>query len=159
MSVKKTNELLIQGNVSEKELGEINEFLQNENIKVTKLHTKAFDAGELIQLVFNDFEIIGFARDFVLASLLTYHFSKLSKVIDYLAKSKKNVNTIIIKIACENAAGDSFLLHVIVEPDKMEELVKLVDKKHLTDELKKVKSKSSVYITINKQSQLEVDML
>ena len=87
------NEILVTGNISESEIDHLNKELSE--IKVIKAQTKGLSKSEFIQLVFHNFEVLTFTRDFILSVALTNSVKQINKIIQYF--QKRNKKTAICK--------------------------------------------------------------
>lgn len=125
-------EIGITGKVSPTEIKELSELYGSENIKITKLETKAapgiYGIEEIIDIIFRDYSIIDFTRDFILANLINYGWKKVKKVINYFNnKAFKKVHQISFDyiVTIDNRKVS---LDVVCRPEEIELMLEKINK-------------------------------
>ena len=106
------NEILLTGNISESEIDHLNKELSE--IKVIKAQTKGLSKSEFIQLVFHNFEVLTFTRDFILSIALTNSIKQINKIIQYFQKRNKKLQSVNIEIQIKTADKE-FQLDIITK--------------------------------------------
>jgi hypothetical protein len=119
--------ILIQGDISDAELKYLNSIYVGDDIRVAKYETKGAAIGGIehgLQVIFQDFSIVGFIRDYIIAAtidkVLKSILQGLRKMLSYFktkGKTVKKVITIIIKIQCEQEVVS---LHFSIKIDRVE---------------------------------------
>lgn len=106
------NEVLLTGNISESEIDYLNKQLSE--ITVVKTQTKGLSKSEFIQMVFHNFEILTFTRDFILSIALTTSINRINKIIQYFQSRNKKIQSVNIEIQIKTA-NKEFQLDIITE--------------------------------------------
>jgi hypothetical protein len=128
------HEILLSGAVSEKEVEEIKSIISEEN--VFKMEVKGYVLQDLIQIVFNDLNIITFSRDFILGAVVTGGLTKIKSIINYFRQRNKKVKRIKIELQIKSD-NKEFTLTILSEPDDIDILIELTN-----DQMKNVVDKA-----------------
>lgn len=116
------NEILLTGKISEKEIDLLNK--EFTNIKVIKAQTKDLCESELIQLVFHNFDILTFSRDFILSIAINSSIKQINKIIQFFKKRRKKLESVNIEIQIK-AEEKEFRLDIIF--NRADEIDLIVD--------------------------------
>ena len=106
------NEILLTGNISESEIVQLNKELAD--VEIIKAQIKGLPSSEFIQLVFHNFDILTFSRDFILEIAIKRSVNQIKKVIQFFKKRNKKIETINIGIQIKTEEKD-FRLDIISE--------------------------------------------
>lgn len=106
------NEILLTGNISESEIIQLNKELTD--VKIIKTQIKGLSGSEFIQLVFHNFDILTFSRDFILENAINISVNQIKKVIQFFKNRNKKIESINIEIQIKTEEKD-FLLDIISE--------------------------------------------
>jgi len=120
------NEILLSGNIPDSEINEIQSFISESN--VIKMQTKAFDPTEVIQLVFQDFNLLSFTRDFFLGGLLTGTLTQVKLIIDFFKKRRKPIALINIEVKVKQDDME-LLLYISSTPENLDLTIDLTNQK------------------------------
>ncbi len=120
------NEVLLYGPASNQEVEELTELLND--CEVVKLETKSQGLEEVIQIVFHDFNILTFSRDFVLGALLTGSLTQIKRIISYFKGKRKKVNAAIIDVQVKST-DKQYSLYITATPDNIDLVVELANQR------------------------------
>jgi hypothetical protein len=118
------HEILLSGAVSEKEVEEIKSIISEEN--VFKMEVKGYVLQDLIQIVFNDLNVITFSRDFVLDIVMSGVKTKLKSILNYFKQRNKKVKGIKVELQIKTDSKE-FNLTLLSEPDDIDILIELTN--------------------------------
>lgn len=154
--MKKKGELLISGNITKEEISELSKLFSD--IEVHKLETKGLTPVEFLQIVFNDFEIVTFTRDFILGSVLTGTLDQIRKIIKYLKERNKKAKNISIEFQLKTE-NKTLMLNIVCEPNKLDLLIDLTNNEILSI-IESADDNCLVHITWNtKRNEIEIQYL
>jgi len=147
------NELLISGvALQPQEIEELQFVLQDDTIEVHVLETKGL--VDLVQVVFNDFNAIGFTRDLIIGAILSKAYAAIKPVVEHL-KRRSRVNSICIEKNFITENQTPFTLYVVSDAAQFEQLLTQLDsipKEQLTPQGKN----SVIMIRYDQQGHLEI---
>ena len=149
------NELLLTGNVSESEIQELNNQLPN--VKVIKYQTKGLPSSDLVQIVFQDLDLITFTRDFILAYALNEVIRQIKYVIKYFKSKRKRVENINLEIQIKDNDNKEFLLYISTDSERLDAAITMIDDK-LEMIIDQVKHGKTIQVELAKNSdRLEIN--
>jgi hypothetical protein len=135
----KSAEISIRGAISEGDLKYLRRLYVGDNIGVDRYHARGASIGPIlheIQIIFHDFTIINFARDYLLVEIINKIrksiFPLLHKGLEYFKKKSKKIQTIVIVIIV-NCRHHQVRLEFVLPFDQVETFVQNLDQL-LTDE-------------------------
>jgi hypothetical protein len=120
------NEILVYGNISDSEIKELSESIPES--EVIKVQTKGLSPADYVQLVFHDFTLLSYTRDFILSALLGLSLTQVKKAVKYLRNRNKVVKTASIEVQIKTKSLE-FLLTLTSPPDKLDLLLELSNDK------------------------------
>lgn len=120
------NELLLAGPVSDQELEELNQELGD--VQVLKYQTKGLPISEIVQLIFHNFNLITFTRDYLLATSLTTVIKQIKHAVFYLSERNKKVEyvNLNVKIKSDNK---EFTLYLSSDSERIDMAISLTEDK------------------------------
>ena len=148
--------LLIQGKISDGEIESLKKELNQQDFEISKYTALAHGEHELLNLIFHDFNVISFTRDFFLSALLTSAWTKINEVIKLLSKSNKKVDGVSVKLDIKKSNGDMLFIHYSGTPDKFELLISQSDS---TIDLKVIDSPDTaknIYIALDSNNNIKI---
>ena len=138
----------IQGEVNESEINELQKIYDDIDIRpYIELSHGIHGINEIVDLIFHDFSIIAFTRDLLLSTLITISYNKLKKCFDYFKKEEKEVRTIIIEYDIQ-VEDKSIRVRIACPADQIKELITQIDIHINYENLKKLKGKRAINITM-----------
>jgi len=149
------NKLFIQGKISSSEIEELRKELNQQDFEISKATTLGHGENELLKLIFQDFHVICFARDFILSVYLTSILTKFQKVFKSLNNRNKKVDNFIAKCEIKNSNGDIIFLTFTAAPEKFEVLIK---QSEITIDLKLIDSpgiNNNIYIELDTDNNIK----
>jgi hypothetical protein len=154
------NKLLIQGNISEREIAELSKYFIEQDVVISKYSDFVHHGdNELLNLIFQDFHVLSFTRDYVLSTLLTSSWKYIGKVVNLLNNRNKQVANITVKFDIKNTNEDLVFLNISVAPDKFEIMIKQSDS---SIDLKILDSKGidkNIYIELDSENSIKIKRL
>lgn len=154
MNIK--NKILIQGKISDTDIENLIAEFENQNFEIAKYGALAHGEQDLLKLLFSDFSLISFTRDFVLSSLLTIFWSDLIKVFQSLQKRNKKVSNISIDINVKNSKGNTLFLKFSTTPDKFDLLIKQTDKTIDIELINSLDNNQNIYISLDDYNNIKI---
>jgi hypothetical protein len=112
--------LFISGRISEKEVKALNREFQNDEYDILKYEAKgAAISGifDIVSLIFQDFRLLTFARDYMLGKLLDRIWNGLIPIVNRLKNRQKVVNSVSILVEYQKQDGTILYItfHAVVE--------------------------------------------
>jgi hypothetical protein len=124
----KNNLLLINGSISDTDLNELEQIAKKYNIELQKLNKKNSIQliNDAVELIFENFDVITFSRDFVISAVINLVLRKIKKILAYLRKKNKVITTIVLKQIIE-VDDKKIELNISFNPSRKKELLDKID--------------------------------
>jgi hypothetical protein len=122
-SMSRPNELVFNGPVTAFEIDELSNLLGNDELEVQHYDVKGHGVKELIDIIFNDFNTIVFARDLLVGKAFEESYKVLVAAFQYLTKKGKKVESISAERDFLTVDGKSFRIQIITRPEQVANLV------------------------------------
>lgn len=109
------------------EQAELEALVNTNEIDIVQAHTRSADFVHAIQVVFDDFSAVTFARDAVIGKVVEMSISaayrKVKPIIDRFTKKGSKVQSVCIEKDFVTAEGKPYLIYVVTNAEHFEQLV------------------------------------
>ncbi|HEX4849382.1 MAG TPA: hypothetical protein VFV08_01185 [Puia sp.] len=158
----KKDKLLIQGNFSEEELEEVKREIGTEDFEITKyvslhIYNKLPGNEDFLNLIFNDFHITTFLRDYLFGECLAAIIKGIQKVSSFLIhKKKKQINNITVFLEVEKSDKTTVFVNVRAKFDKIDLLIQEVNTSISDNFFERIPIGKNVSITLDQRDNLKI---
>ena len=154
--MKANKNLFIQGSISDSDIDNLKVEFNQTDFEILKYYDLSSTTFESLRIIFNDFNLISFTRDFVLSSLLTNTLESIQKIVASLRKKNRKVDSITINISVSKSNEQTLNLKLNAETDKFALLIEQTEK-CLTVELNNVpKNITSFNISLDSENNIKI---
>ena len=151
-----TPEVLISGNITELEIKELQNELYSENIKLEKHLVKSQTIQDLIQLVFQDFSLISFTRDFVISGILSTSWCAVNKVVKSLEKKNKKIGNVGLEFEVSTKNGKPVIIKFNSKPENFELLISQADKIVTIEFIEELTHERQIFISLDSDKKFNI---
>lgn len=118
----KPNELAINGPLTAFEMDEFSRLFENSKLEVHNYNVKAQGAKEIIDIIFNDFDVIVFARDLLVDKAFEKSCLVLMLAFQYFTRKGKKIDNIEAERDFLTVDGKAFRIRVVTKPEQFKNL-------------------------------------
>lgn len=126
--MSRKNELLISGvKMTLDEEVEMQSLVNSDEIEVFQMETKSVGLSDAVQVVFHDFSPVGYVRDMAIGFILSKIYDNLKPVVLRFLTRGHTVKAVCIEKDMITEHGVRFLLYVVTDAVRFEQLLKELD--------------------------------
>ena len=154
--MKANKKLFIQGSISDLDIESLKADFQQTDFEILKYHSLSSNTDEFLRIIFDDFSLISFARDFILSSLLTSTWESIRKVIKSLIEKNKSVKSITVNLSITTAKGNPLTLKLSADPSKFDILIEQTDKIITVELINTSENITSINVSLDNDNNVQI---